>query len=623
MLTELFSEVPSAEEPSGWVRGLELPPRQTVSEWADANRIIAAGTSPEPGRWSTARAPFTREPMDCFNDPDVDTVVLEWSSQIAKTEVLINVAAFFIAQDPSPQLFVLPDLGLAESFSRSRFGPTIEATPALLERIGRHRSRDSDTTILEKTYPGGDIVFAGANSPASLASRPRRVAIFDEIDKFKAAIGNDGDPIKQGFQRTQNFWNRKKALASTPTIEGASAIDAWFKRSDQRHFEVPCPRCGRFQALEWEQVKWDRGKPETARYICAAHDPVTGELCEHGLDQREIFLAVRAGHWKARAPFNGIAGFRVWAIYSPYVTMAALVAEWEDCEGKPTEEQTFTNLKLGRCYNPSKAAQTTPEMLFERREDYGPRADGGYDLPEEVLAVTAHVDVQANRFECQYLGWGADDEKWVLDLVKHYDDPTDPRAFTRMQDALLTRRFAHKLGGDLSIEAVGIDAGFLQQSVMDFVREQKAAFRPYYAIKGVHGAGRPLMRESEQRFKLGAKLHLSGIDDGKTLLYAELAMLPDPAKGRPTYRIHFPRHLDIEYFRQLVSERVKIEIVAGRPVRKWMPPAGGRRNEALDTFVGNLAVRSQLSLDYAQRRRALTGAAAPVTGATIASLFKR
>lgn len=608
---------PAAPRPdvgSGWQLGLELPPRQTVSQWADARRFVAQGTGPEPGRWRTARTPYMREPMDAFNDPDTEIVVLEWSSQVGKTELLINVAGYYIDQDPAPQLFVMPTLELADSFSTKRFTPTIEASPSLLDRIGRTQTRDASNTIREKSYPGGDIVFAGANSPASLASRPRRIALFDEIDKYKANIGADGDPIKQGFQRTQNFWNRKKGLAGTPTIEGLSAIDSWYNRSDQRRYHVPCQGCGIFQALEWEHVVWQRGKPDTARYRCPD--------CETLLDQRQVQIAVRHGHWEPAQPFRGIAGFQVWAIYSPWVTMAELVAEWEDAEGKPGEEQTFFNLKLGRTYNSSKAAATTPEQLHARREDYGPASDGSYTVPDGVLLITAHVDVQRDRWECQYIGWGAGDEKWVLDLAKHYADTSVPGNWHAMEAVLIARRFRHPSGAELAVETVAVDAGFQQQLVLEFVREARSAFKPYYAVRGVPGEGRPIIRESQERFKLGAKLHLVGVDDGKTALYNELATAPDPDVPGSGYRVHFPRHLDLEYFQQLVTERVKVEFVNGFPRRKWVNPSG-KRNEALDTFVGAMAARYAISVDYEHRRAQLSGTQQKMSLGDIADLFKK
>lgn len=609
---------------SGWVSGMAPPPKQTVSQWADNNRHIAAGTGSEEGRWRTDRAPFQREPMDVVADPDVETVVLMWSSQVGKTEVLINAAGYYIDAEPAPILYVMPTIDDGESFSRSRFGPTINATPALLSKIGAHSSRETSTTIRAKVFPGGDIYFAGANSPSSLASRPRRVVVLDEIDKFKQSIGNDGDPIKQTFQRTQNFWNRKKLLASTPTLEGLSAIADWFKRSDQRFYEVPCPHCAKFQALEWEQVGWSEGKPETAYYVCGPTRPdlvdtkgadPTDTGCGTLWTDRELKAAVHKGRWYARQPFNGIAGFHVNALASPWVTLAHLAREWEESEGDPTEEQTFWNLKLGRTYNPTRAAQTTPELLFARKEDYD--ADR---IPDGVLAITSHTDVQSDRFETTFLGWGVDDEKWVIDHVVTYADLTDPQAWNKLDATVLSRSFAHPLGGSIVSEATGIDAGYLQTQVMQFVASRVGAFRKFFSIKGVHGFGNPLWRVSKEKYKQGMKLHLSGVDDGKTQIYQELAVVPDETRKIDRPRVHFPSHLPLEYFRQLVSERVKIEIKAGRPVPKWILPSG-KRNEALDCIVGAMAVRQTLSIDYHQRRRQRTGSAKKTTMADIAALF--
>lgn len=596
----------------GWGAGLELPPRFTVSQWADQRRIIAPG-SPEPGRWRTDRTPYLREIMDAASDPSVEIAVLEMSSQVGKTEVLLNVAGFFVDADPAPQLFVMPTLELADSFASSRFQKTVEVSPHLLDRIGKAAERDSGNRMREKQYPGGDIVFAGANSPASLASRPRRVVLMDEVDKFKSFIGKDGDPIGQAIQRTQNFWNRKILLASTPTLESESEIDAWFKRSDQRHFHCPCPDCGEYQPLEWEQVDWPGRDTPEARFADATY---TCKHCGSLWNQRSVALSVRAGRWVAHNPGSEIRGYHIWAIYSPWVTMTQLAKEWAAASGNDSKEQAFNNLKLGRVHTPTKAAATTAAMLMARREDYGPTR-----IPLGVVCVTAFADVQADRIEVQYLGWAAGDEKFVLDYQVLWGDVTAPSTWERLDRELLTREFPHP-DGALPLEAIGIDAGNWQQIVLEFVRIRRQAFRPFYAVKGVAGQGRQLWRESGEKFKAGAKLYLSGVDDGKTTLMQELAA--GPTKDDPTlrFRVHFPAHLEEGYFKQLVeSERVRVEYVNGRPVRKWVQ-LSGRRNEALDTFVGCMAVRHALSINYEARLQARSGTSRQLSGADLARLFE-
>ena len=60
----------------------------------------------------------------------------------------------------------------------------IRDTPALTDKVKDSKSRDSGNTILHKKFPGGHITMAGANSPASLASRPIRIVLMDETDRY-------------------------------------------------------------------------------------------------------------------------------------------------------------------------------------------------------------------------------------------------------------------------------------------------------------------------------------------------------------------------------------------------------------------------------------------------------
>ena len=38
--------------------------------------------------------------------------------------------------------------------------------------------------MTHKAYPGGSLDFVGSNSPTDLASRPKRIILADEIDKY-------------------------------------------------------------------------------------------------------------------------------------------------------------------------------------------------------------------------------------------------------------------------------------------------------------------------------------------------------------------------------------------------------------------------------------------------------
>jgi len=280
---------------------LKPVPRLTVSEWADTHRKLSPEASSEPGQWTTARAEYQREILDAISDPDTHTVVVMCSAQVGKTEMLLNAVGYFIHQDPSPILLIQPNQEpMAETFSKDRLAPMLRDTPCLQGLVSEPKSRDSANTILHKQFPGGHITIAGANSEASLASRPIRIVLCDEVDKYPAAVGKSGDPVSMAKMRSTTFWNRKLALTSTPSLKGYSRIDDAYTESDMRRYFVPCHKCGLFQVLDWARVKWDDGKPETARYECE---------CGSTWNDGQRWKAVRHGKWEAEKPFTGVAGF--------------------------------------------------------------------------------------------------------------------------------------------------------------------------------------------------------------------------------------------------------------------------------------------------------------------------
>ena len=72
---------------------------------------------------------------------------------------------------------------------------------------------------MELQFDGMYAVLAGSNSPASLASRPIRYLILDEVDKYDRFAGKEGDPISLAKERQKTFTTNKKTfMTSTQDI---------------------------------------------------------------------------------------------------------------------------------------------------------------------------------------------------------------------------------------------------------------------------------------------------------------------------------------------------------------------------------------------------------------------
>jgi phage terminase large subunit GpA-like protein len=221
------------------------PPDITVSQWADDNRRLSSESAAERGEWRTDRAPYQRAIMDALSPSHpCEQVVLMSGAQLGKTSILENFIGYIIDLDPGPVLLVQPREADCEAFSKDRLAPMLRDCATLRGKVADARSRDSNNTILHKKFTGGSITMSAASSPAGLAMRSIRYCLLDEVDRYPASAGTEGDPVNLAITRTANFWNRKIVLCSTPTVKGASRIEAAWLESNQQMYWVPCPHCG-------------------------------------------------------------------------------------------------------------------------------------------------------------------------------------------------------------------------------------------------------------------------------------------------------------------------------------------------------------------------------------------
>ena len=146
--------------------------------------------------------------------------------------MLLNVLGRYMHLDPCPILFVQPTVDDAKSFSKERVEPMIRDTTILKKLISKTNKRE-EGTVQEKMFPGGYVRFVGANSPSGLASRPIRITLLDEIDRFPLSARKEGDPVKLAERRTNNFYDSKNIRVSTPTDDATSKIQL-FKQNTEK-----------------------------------------------------------------------------------------------------------------------------------------------------------------------------------------------------------------------------------------------------------------------------------------------------------------------------------------------------------------------------------------------------
>jgi phage terminase large subunit GpA-like protein len=568
-------------------------------------RLSPEASSKSGGAFTFRDAPWQEEVLDAPDDPEVGEVVLMWASQVTgKTETINNMIGSDFDLAPCPILMLQPTLEMAETWSKDRLAPMLRDTPALRGKVKDARSRDANNTILHKSFPGGHITIAGANSAASLASRPIRKIYFDEIDRYPASAGTEGDPIAIAEKRTESFPDAVKVLTSTPTIKKISKIEKRFEASDKRYWFCPCPHCQAEQTLKWPHVKWLGDDPLAASiwYEC--------EKCLKPWTDEERQAAIRAGKWKATAPFRGIRGYHLNGIYclfrsqKPYKNrLQQMVAGYQKAkEGGKYTEMVWVNTFLAETYEDATESIESSDLLT-RREDYGP------ELPNKVLFLTAGVDVQKNRIEVEIDAWGDKEESWGVEYIVIPCDVVKEDWHSELDNILINRRWKTKDGRELKLDASAIDSG--AGAWTNFVyRYCKPRFsKRIYAIKGSNQAGQPVVIGMTHGNRMRCPVYRLGTDTAKDIIYGRLRLNPLPIEGAENEAVKFPpgymhytrrteARFDAEYFKMLTAEEVRVKIVKGFPVRYYALRSEGIRNEALDLRVYSYSALCILQPDW-------------------------
>lgn len=475
------------------------------------------------------------------------------------TEIINNIIGYFIDYDPAPLLLVMPTLEMAESYSKDRLAAMIRDTPALNMKVSDAKARDGNNTLLHKKFAGGHISLVGANSPASLASRPIRIVLADEVDRFPTSAGTEGDPLSLAHKRTKTFWNRKKVSVSTPTIKGISRIEAEYEESTKEQWCVSCPDCGFFQPYEWTQIRFE---------------PVGMECRSCGEHHGEIQWKSRPAKWIARVPDAPKRGFHINALASPWESWDKIIFEFKEAKRKGTETlKTWKNTTLGEPWEENTSEQDHTKLVA-RRKIYG------CDIPDDVLVLTAGVDVQNDRLEVEVVGWGVDEISWGISYKIFYGDPGQEVIWNQL-DAFLQTEWLCNDGSKLSLSATCVDSGgHYTSEVYDFCKDRE--HRRVFAIKGKGGVGVPYVGRPTKVGRQNVHLFSLGVNEGKDLIYSRLR---NEFEDKPGY-CHFPieqeKGYDEAFFVGLTSEYKKIRWINGVPRHEWVKRTSSVRNEPLD-----------------------------------------
>lgn len=273
-------------------------PFVSTAEWAPQNIYLPKGSEIK-GMFRLDLFPHAREPLDCFDDPYIRKIILQWAARLGKTSIAQVCLAKQAATRPAPMAFADADQKSVQRVLK-RLWAILAKVPSLRGKLPPKHLRSADMIELLDCLIHG----AWSGSAATAADFGALVVVLNEIDKMSRKKSNEADFAQQMQDRALGFARHKILAMSTPSRKGNSRIETLRLEGDNRRREVPCPFCNGWQVLiegngrDAGGLRWKKGKDghsdpaialETAWYEC--------RYCLKAIRDEHRYVMLQAGVW--------------------------------------------------------------------------------------------------------------------------------------------------------------------------------------------------------------------------------------------------------------------------------------------------------------------------------------
>ena len=454
--------------------------RLTPLAWCESNVVLDGRYTPRPGRFSCDFTPYLRGLHDWFGDPKVRQMTFVKSAQVGGTTLLGNLIMYTVAEAGAPILYVTSTSENAKSWSERELIPRLKSCPAIRDLMP---DNEDDFRKMEMHFKSCTVRLVGSNSDGNLASRPIKILLADEIEKWPVENEKEAPALELAMARTNFFRSsRKVILTSTPTIE-AGAIWQNFLRGSQHRFHVPCPECQHRQPLRFENVLWSEElRDEEGTWdLDAVADSAVYQCEECGAlwpqeKQREL---VSRGEWIAgntSAPRDHIS-CHVSAMYSPQMTWGEIAKMFLQKKETPGGLHDFQNNILGEPWQERAATIRNESILDLRDKNYRLR-----ECPIEPALVTLCADVGEKETHWTVEARNETGESWVLE----YGTVLAPEDLI-VPSFLEARRYPTPSGRIVHPTAGLIDSGFNTERVYSVCINSDRLLWPYKGSDAAFG----------------------------------------------------------------------------------------------------------------------------------------
>jgi phage terminase large subunit GpA-like protein len=469
---------------SAWEPRVKAPP----SEWVEESIYIDGRTGNVPGYYSHSRFPYSRFVLDCFANPRVEKIIMDWATQLGKTTNVGALISWIAENDPAPTMIGCANEAAAKAHYKRLLEPALESVESIKARMPQKTRRRWQIVDLEDMF----IFYAWPGSKATISDRPIKYLFINEISLWKAPMGSEGDPVQMVMDRTKAFQHpgRKIVIEGKPTIEGECRLTNMLNHSRKHVLHVPCPKCGHFQPLYKGKteapggIKWveDYDSPHAADQ---AAESVYWECekCEVRHSEDVKLPALRRSKWVTEGQtlekdgsLTGTplkteieCGFHLNSLYSTIATWKDFAKRWVPARERPSDLQAVVNGWLAETWKLQKRMSNSEEVE-KHRDEYESGTIPGYPV-----GVFLSVDVQIDRFFYIVRAWSWLGTSWLV---------RDGMALSWAElEEIEETVWPDDIGELHGVKATTIDSAFRTNEVYEWCRKKPGRRIP---IRGEH-----------------------------------------------------------------------------------------------------------------------------------------
>ncbi len=562
-------------------------------EWAEENIVLAQGEA-MPGPYNISRTEPVRGIMRAFTDPTVNYIYIMSATQMFKTTILLAILLYRIMEQPCNMLFAMPTKALLRPFVRGRLEALCKQSATFAHLISNLKHQESiggRQTQDVKYFPGGHLRFTSADAIGGLTGTPSELTMLDEIDKF-----SDHNAIDEAMSRGKNFPFFKLVACSSPETRDKSKIADLYDTSNKSQYWHKCPQCGQESLPVWDHVKYDLMEgaviTDSVGILCP--------LCEYFMNDVARNVAISKGRWVASRPqIKDAYGFHINSLSSQMIPLSRIVnkyvvAKKKEAMGELSPLRRFMKDDMAIPWGDGSGDLDEFKVRTELRLeswDY-------HSLPNEILTLTAAVDVQSDRFEFEIAGWGLKGKRWGLKYMRLVAPPSETKSWDSLYDILAEYRVMTREDGvRLECSTTFVDSGGLYTNEcykFTFSRGDNCLDDPALAIglfpiKGKGGDRHPIIHTAKWSDELMNRLIIIGVDQAKGYVIDIINYSIENGRGIWLWNSSVEAGYDEAYFISLCAERRTLVLVDGKRKTKYKLRRSKLPNEGFDIAVYNYA----------------------------------